>query len=182
MSKFNVPTRNEVSESNQAIFDQLQKKLGFVPNLYAYLAKNDSALGDYLNFSGRNSTLSARQKEIINLVVSQQNECSYCLAAHTQMGKMNGFTEEQILQIRAGENLGDSKLDALVQFTRLAVQNGGKVNDTAKENLFAAGYNEANIVDIAVAIGTKSISNYIHNIADFEVDFPAAAELTTIAA
>ena len=35
MSTFNVPTRDQVSSNNQAIFDNLQKALGFVPNLYA---------------------------------------------------------------------------------------------------------------------------------------------------
>ena len=48
MKQFAVPTRDEVSENNQAIFDNLNKALGFVPNLYAYYAKNETALGDYL--------------------------------------------------------------------------------------------------------------------------------------
>ena len=48
MEKFKVPSRAEVSESNQGIFDNLEKGLGFVPNLYAYYAKNDTALADYL--------------------------------------------------------------------------------------------------------------------------------------
>lgn len=39
MSKFNIPTKSEVSEANQAIFENLEKNLGFVPNLYAYYAK-----------------------------------------------------------------------------------------------------------------------------------------------
>ena len=43
---FQVPTRQDVSENNQAIFEQLNKGLGFVPNLYAYYAKSATALGD----------------------------------------------------------------------------------------------------------------------------------------
>ncbi|MEM9720778.1 MAG: carboxymuconolactone decarboxylase family protein, partial [Bacteroidota bacterium] len=38
MAIFHVPTREEVSESNQHIFDQLKKAVGFVPNLYATYA------------------------------------------------------------------------------------------------------------------------------------------------
>ena len=48
MSTFNVPTRAEVSENNQAIFDQLEKGLGFVPNLYATFAHSENALGNFL--------------------------------------------------------------------------------------------------------------------------------------
>lgn len=179
MKRFDVPTRDEVNADNQAIFDKLQNALGFVPNLYAYYAKNETALGDYLTFSNRKSTLKAKEKEVINLVVSQYNSCRYCQSAHTELGKMNGFTEEQILQLRTGEALFDSKLHALAQFTLSAVQNRGKASELTKENLFEAGYDEANIIDIAIVIGEKTISNYIHNLADFEIDFPVAKELKT---
>ena len=70
---FSVPTREEVSENNQAIFDQLQKGLGFVPNLYAYYAKNETALGDYLTLQNRKTNLRAKEKEVVNLVTSQIN-------------------------------------------------------------------------------------------------------------
>lgn len=70
MATFNVPTKNEVSPANQAIFDNLQKGLGFVPNLYATFAYNDTALGDYLSLQNRKSTLIAKEREVINLVVS----------------------------------------------------------------------------------------------------------------
>ena len=41
---FEVPNREEVSENNKAIFDQLEKGLGFVPNLYATYAYSNTAL------------------------------------------------------------------------------------------------------------------------------------------
>jgi hypothetical protein len=43
MNKFKVPTKSEVSENNQAIFNQLEKGLGFVPNIYASFAHSDTA-------------------------------------------------------------------------------------------------------------------------------------------
>lgn len=177
MSQFNVPSREEVSQNNQAIFDQLNSKLGFVPNLYAYYAKNETALGDYLQFQGRTSTLKAKEKEVVNLVVSQANGCSYCQAAHTAIGKMNGFTDEQIIELRKGTAKFDDKLDALALLAGEAINNKGKVSDATKTNFFAAGYTEANLIDVVFAIGDKLISNYIHNIADFAIDFPLAPEL-----
>ena len=102
MKDFTVPTRNEVSASNQAIFDNLQSKIGFVPNLYAYYAKNETALGDYLTLQNRKSTLKAKEREVVNLVTSQINGCRYCQSAHTAIGKMNGFTDEEIIE---GEGL-----------------------------------------------------------------------------
>lgn len=171
---FTIPTKAEVSVNNQGIFDNLQKGLGFVPNLYAYFAKNDTALGDYLALQNRKSTLRGKEREVINLVTSQINGCRYCQSAHTVLGKMNGFTEEQILEIRKGSASFDSKLDALAKFTGSAVQNRGRATEESKEAFFAAGYDEANMIDVIIVVGDKIISNYLHNLTDFEIDFPIA--------
>ena len=174
---FKVPTRAEVSESNQAIFDQLGKQIGFVPNLYAFFAKNETALPDYLSLQGRKTSLRAKEKELVNLVTSQINGCRYCQSAHTALGKMNGFTNEQILEIRGGSANFDEKLDALAKFTSATVSNQGKVDEKVKASFFAAGYSEANLIDVVLLIGDKIMSNYLHNLTGFEIDFPLAPEL-----
>ena len=171
---FTVPTKEEVSTNNQAIFDNLQKGLGFVPNLYAYFAKNETALGDYLTLQNRKSTLRPKEREVINLVTSQINGCRYCQSAHTALGKMHGFSDEQILEIRKGSANFDTKLDALVKFTASAVENRGRATEESKEAFFAAGYNEANMIDVIIVVGDKIISNYLHNLTGFEIDFPLA--------
>lgn len=177
MKIFKVPTRDEVSEDNKLVFDKLQKSLGFVPNLYAYYAKNETALQDYLALQNRKSTLKAKEREIVNLVTSEFNGCRYCQSAHTVIGKMNGFSEEEILEIRTGSASFDSKLNALAQFTLSSLENSGRASQQALENLLASGYTEANIIDIIIVIGDKTISNYIHNLTNFEIDFPIAPAL-----
>lgn len=174
---FSVPSKAEVSADNQAIFETLEKGLGFVPNLYAYYAKNDTALGDYLALQNRKSTLKAKEREVINLVTSQINGCRYCQSAHTVIGKMNGFTESQVIELRKGSASFDSKLDSLVKFTAAVVNNKGKVTEEIKEEFFAAGYSEAHLIDVVIVVGDKVISNYIHNLTGFEIDFPIAPEL-----
>ncbi len=174
---FTVPTKADVSANNQGIFDNLHKGLGFVPNLYAYFAKNETALGDYMALQNRKSTLSNKEREVINLVTSQINGCRYCQSAHTVLGKMNGFTEEQVLEIRKGSAGFESKLDALAKFTASAVENRGRATEESKEAFFAAGYSEANMIDVVIVIGDKIISNYLHNLTEFDIDFPVAEKL-----
>lgn len=177
MERFSIPTKAEVNQSNQDIFSNLEKNLGFVPNLYAYYAKNETALGDYLQFQNRKTTLSKREKEVVNLVVSQYNGCQYCLSAHTMIAGLNGFSEDQIREIRGGEITFDSKLQALAAFTLAVVSNRGRVSESAKDNFFAAGYGEDNLIDVVLNVGDKTVSNYIHNIADFAIDFPKVKAL-----
>lgn len=174
---FTVPTREEVSSNNQQIFDSLHKMIGFVPNLYAYYAHSETALGDYLALQNRKNTLSPKEREVINLVTSQINGCRYCQSAHSVFGKFSGLSEEQILEIRKGSASFDAKLDALVQFTTAVVENRGHVSINAKEAFFNAGYTQGNLVDAVIIIGDKTISNYLHNISDIEIDWPIAAQI-----
>lgn len=181
MTSFTVPTRADVSPASQALFDALQKGLGMVPNLYATLAHNETALGDYLTLQNRKSTLRAKEREVVNLVVSQVNTCEYCLSAHTALGKMNGFTEEQILEVRTGSASFDDRLDALARFVRTTTELRGHPAPEAVEALLAAGYTKANVVDIVITIGDKVMTNFLHGITQVPIDFPMAPSLETTA-
>ena len=177
MANIQVPTRNQVSPANQATFDKLQKGLGFVPNLYATYAYSDTALNDYLALQNRKSSLKGKEREVINLVVSQINECNYCLAAHTALGKMNGFTDEQILELRTGRAPFNEKLDALAAFVKDITLNRSHPSPGAVDRFLAAGYTEENLVDTLMVIGDKIVSNFIHGATQVPVDFPAAPAL-----
>lgn len=179
MSTFNVPKREEVSENNQAIFDNLEKAIGFVPNLYATYAHSDTALENYLNFSNAKTSLSAKEREVVNLAVSEVNQCIYCLSAHTAIGKMNGFTDGEILELRAGEASFNNKLDALAKLAKNVTENRGKTDETVLENFFNAGYSKGNLIDVISLVGDKTISNYIHSTTQIPVDFPVAQPLET---
>lgn len=177
MTSLNVLKREEVSEANQAIFDTLEKNVGFVPNLYATFAHSETALADYLAFQNRKSTLKAKEREVINLVVSELNDCHYCQSAHTAIGKMNGFTDEQILEIRSGKASFDPKLDALAKFVKDITINKSHPSAEATEAFFAAGYTNANMVDTIIVIGDKVVSNYLNGVAGTPIDFPEAVKL-----
>ncbi len=179
MNTFNVPTREEVNTNNQAIFDNLNKALGFVPNLYATYAHSETALENYLNLSNAKTSLSSKEKEVVNLAVSEVNQCIYCLSAHTAIGKMNGFTDEQILELRAGNASFDSKFNALAKLAKNITENRGKASQDVIENFFSAGYSKGNLIDTIVLVGDKTISNYVHSTTQIPVDFPVAQPLQT---
>ncbi len=181
MKNFAIPTREQVAPANQAIFDNLKGMVGFVPNLYAIFGHSDTALSDYLALQNRKSSIRAKEREVINLVVSQVNNCAYCLSAHTQFAKMNGFTDEQILDIRRANISFDAKLDALAKLVKSTTENRGHASAEILENFFAAGYSEANLIDVVIIIGDKIITNYLHALTDIPVDWPLAPELETAA-
>jgi uncharacterized peroxidase-related enzyme len=181
MKTFNVPTRDQVSQSNQALFDNLSKAIGMVPNLYAIMAHSENALGKYLAFQGAKSSLSNKEKEAVNLVVSEVNGCVYCQSAHTVLGKMNGFSESDILDLRSGIS-SNSKLHAMVALAKDITQNKGRVNPASIDNFFAAGYTDENLIDLMMQISDKIAMNYLHNLTQIPVDFPIAEKLTPVKA
>lgn len=180
MATFNVPTREEVSANNQAIFDNLKKAVGFVPNLYATYAHSENALANYLNLSNAKTSLSNKEKEVVNLIVSEVNNCQYCKAAHTAIGKMNGFTDDQILELRSGSASFNPKYDALVKLAQNITENRGAADQDYVDRFLDAGYTKENLIDTIVLIGDKTISNYLHRVTQVPVDFPAAPELATV--
>jgi AhpD family alkylhydroperoxidase len=176
MKKFAVPTREEVAPANQAIFDNLNKALGFVPNLYATIAYSDNGLGKYLAYQNARTTLSNKEKEAVNLVVSQVNGCVYCQSAHTVIGKMNGFTDDQLIDIRKGR-AENPRLNALVKLAADITKNRGRADALLVDDFFAQDYTNENLVDLILQISDKTAMNYLHNLTQVPVDFPLAPSL-----
>jgi uncharacterized peroxidase-related enzyme len=177
MKTIAVPTREQVSAANQVLFDTMAKNIGSVPNLFAVYAHSENALASYLAFSNAKTSLRAKEKEVINLVVSQVNSCDYCLAAHTAISKMQGFTDDQIVEIRKGSASFDAKLDALAKVAKSIAENKGHAEEQLLENFFAAGYNEGTLIDVVLVVGDKTVTNYIYALTKVPVDFPAAPAL-----
>ena len=177
MNTFPVPTHASVSPANQALFDNLKKGLGMVPNLYATFAHSETALPTYLAFQNAKSSLMGKAREVVNLVTSQVNKCEYCLAAHTALGGMVGFTSEQIIEIRHGHASFDPKFDALARLTKSVVESRGHIDPALLDGFFASGWTKENLVDAIVIMGDKTVSNYLHGVTKVPVDFPPAPAL-----
>ncbi|RPA67788.1 carboxymuconolactone decarboxylase family protein [Aquiflexum sp.] len=175
---FKVPTLEEVSEKNKGILTAIKNQVGFVPNIYATYAYSENALERYTTFANGKTTFNNKEKEVINLVVSQVNGCEYCQAAHTAIGKMNGFTDEQVISLRKGEAPFNEKFDALVKTAKAITLKKGRIEDEVLEIFFDAGYTKENLVDLIVAIGEKTTTNLLHNVTGIEIDFPKAVELS----
>lgn len=182
MATFNVPTQEQVNEVNQGIFDNLKGQLGFVPNLFATYALSNNALSNYLTLSGAKTSLNNKEKEVVNLAVSEVNQCNYCLSAHTAIAQLNGFTEDQILELRAGRSAFNESYNALASLAKNITENRGRADEAVVDAFFNAGYTQENLVDTIVLVGDKTISNYLHNTTQVPIDFPVAEPLETVLA
>src|SRR6185312_4181248 len=84
MSRIAIPGRDDAPAESQAILDNINKMLGFVPNHYRLMSISPNALGGWAGLMGPVSkTLDLKTREGIALAVSEANGCDYCLAAHS---------------------------------------------------------------------------------------------------
>ncbi len=133
-------------------------------------------LGKYLAYQNAKTSLSNKEKEAVNLIVSQANGCVYCQSAHVVLGKMNGFSDAQLRDIRLGKTT-NPKLNALVQLAESITLTRGNADSVLVDNFFAQGYTNENLVDLILQISDKTAMNYLHNLTKVPVDFPLAPSL-----
>ena len=171
-------TLEEANGNSQAIFTTIKSKIGILPNLYATMGTSDKLLGGFLTFQEtiKSGEFSSKEYEAIALATSQANGCAYCLSAHTAIGKMNGYTEEDTLALRTN-TIADVKLNALVTLARELVNLKGHPTDAALENFFEAGYNKAAFAELIAAVALTTITNYVYHNGGFEIDFPKAQNI-----
>lgn len=183
MANIQVPTRDQVDTKAQGIFDSLKQQLGMVPNLYATIGHSSDALENFLGFSGKagKGTFTNKEIEAIKLAVSQVNGCEYCLAAHTAIAKMNGFSEDETLELR-GAIVTDSRLGSITQLAKELALNRGKASADTIEHFFAQGFNEKGLIDLIAVVTAITFTNYIHGATQVAVDFPKAKSLEAVAA
>jgi AhpD family alkylhydroperoxidase len=183
MQRFTIPTRDDVEPSAREIFDDLNAKLGTVPTLYAYIGHSSNALRSYLAFQGAQAqgSFNAREREAVFLAVSEVNGCDYCRAAHTAVGKMNGFSDEETRQLRAGTH-PDRKLGTITRLAREITTQRGRVDPGLVDEFFGLGYGQTALVDLVTLVADKTLANYLHNVTGIAIDFPAAGPVEPAAA
>ena len=168
----------EANDNTQAIFNKVNSKIGMVPNLYATMGVSDKLLGGFLAFTEtlKSGEFSNKEYEAIALSTSQANGCDYCLAAHTALGQMNGFSENETLDLR-NNTIEDKKLNALVTLVSQVVNHNGHPTEAAIQNFFEEGYTTTAYAELIGIVALTTITNYTYHNGGFEIDFPKAQNI-----
>jgi AhpD family alkylhydroperoxidase len=166
MSRIPVPTPDSASDATTEIYAQIRKAIGKVPNTFAAIGA-DSVLAT--------GTLTKRDQAAIKLAVSSVAGCDYCVTAHNMLGKLAGLTPDELGKIRRGQSTGNAKRDALIRFVRVLAETSGTVSDAEFAAIRAAGYTDAQLVDISLAFASITFTNVFNRLNDTEIEYPAVA-------
>lgn len=158
----------------RATLETAQQKLGMIPNMYAYMANAPGLLETYrfgYDLFRQASGFTPVEQEVILLSISYENGCEYCMAAHSFLADVQSKVPRGVTEaLRNGADISDSRLRALSRFTRILVQQRGRPRQSDLDLFRAAGYTDAQVLQIILAIGVKTLSNYTNHLCGTEVD------------
>ena len=176
MSRIAYPATVDVApEASRPLLEGVGKQLGSVPNLFRLASVSPAALEGFLGLFGAlgKGRLPAATRERIALAVAAYNGCTYCLAAHTYLGThLAKLPAEEIAANRNGRST-DPKADAAVRFAVAVAKNRGHIDVDDLGALKDAGYDDAAAVEIVAHVALNVLTNYLNEVANTEVDFPA---------
>jgi uncharacterized peroxidase-related enzyme len=175
MSRLPIPaTIDAAPAASRPLLDAVKKQLGVAPNLFRMVATSPAALEGYVGLSGAlaKGALPAATRERIALAVAEANGCDYCLSAHTYLGRnLAKLDDAEIAANRAGAS-NDPKADAAVRFAAKVVAARGHVADEDVRAVKAAGYDDAQVIEIVMHVALNTWTNYINTVGGTEIDFP----------
>jgi len=175
MSRIPTPTSIEgAPAASQPLLEAVKKQLGVVPNLFRLVATSPVALEGYLGLSGAlgKGLLPPPTRERIALAIAEINGCSYCLSAHTYLGKNLAKLDQAEIDANRQGTSTDAKADAAVRFAAKIARERGHVSEDDVQAVKAAGYDDAQVIEIILHVALNTWTNYLNEVLKTEIDFP----------
>ncbi len=175
MSRIPTPaTIDAAPVASRSLLEAVKKQLGVVPNMFRLISNSPAALEGYLSLSGalNKGTLPAATRERIALAVAEANGCSYCLSAHTYLGKNLAKLDDAEMSANRHGASNDSKADAAVRFAVALVRERGHVGEDDVRAVKAAGYDDGQVIEIVLHVALNTWTNFINVVGDTDIDFP----------
>ncbi len=163
----------------KAVLEKAKASVGFIPNMYAGMANSPGLLQTYLDGYAAfraHSGFTPAEQEVVFLTISRENGCDYCMAAHSMIAeKVSKVPTDVLGALRSGASIADPRLAALSTFTSHMFTTRGRPTATNLKAFLSAGYKEAQVLEIVLALAVKTLSNYANHVNNPKVDDAFAA-------
>jgi uncharacterized peroxidase-related enzyme len=167
----------DVANAPRVTVDHLETcrtMFGATPNLFTTAANSPVALGALVSMFANvgKSSFGAKVGELFGVAIAESNQCGYCLAAHTAIGRSLGVTPAALSSARRAESVDRHTMAAL----KLAVainESRGHIDDATLAGARTAGLSDAEIVEVVAHVALNVFTNYLNTVARTEIDFPA---------
>jgi len=172
MTRIALVTPAAAEGTARQLLDQIHGAFGATPNMFRAVANSPAALQSMWGSFGAlgGGTLGAKLGEQIAVAIADRNDCSYCLAAHTALGRKAGASTDEMAEAQAGRS-ADPKTAAALAFALAVVERRGHIGEEAIAAVRAAGFDDGQIVEIMAHVALNLFTNYVNVAFDVPVDF-----------
>ncbi len=177
MSIISTEEPGQASGKVAEVYGKIQQAMGRVPNAFRTYSASPVLLEQHfqsISYYMRHPTLSFPLLAIVRMLVSQKNDCQYCVGFNESMlMHMAGLTAEQIAATKRNpENAPlPEKEKAMLLLVLKATQTPKLVERSDLDSLRALGWRDGDILD-AVYHGARNVSaDIVFNTFKIENDF-----------
>jgi len=164
--------KGDLSDGMRDYFAKCDEKIGFVPNVLRAYAHDNAKLEAFAAFYNDlmlgPSGLSKLEREMIAVVVSSQNRCYYCLAAHG--AAVRQLSGDPVLGELMAMNYRAARLEprhrAMLDFAVLVTEMPWTVEEKDREALRTVGFSDRDIWDVAAVASFFNMSNRMASAVD----------------
>ncbi len=170
MSRYPHPALQDLPEDIRARILEVQEKSGFIPNVFLALARRPAEWRAFFAYhdalmvpesTGRSSSLSKGDREMIVTATSAANQCLYCVVAH---GAILRIYEKKPLvadQVAVNHRKADisPRQRAMLDFALKVCQRSHEIEEADFAALHAHGFDDEDIWDIAAITAFFGLSN-----------------------
>ncbi|MEH6437729.1 carboxymuconolactone decarboxylase family protein [Massilia sp. DD77] len=173
MSRIELVNPSNAQGEAAALLQQINGAFGGVPNMFRAVANSPAALKSMWGSFGAigQGTLGARLGEQIAVAIADRNDCEYCLAAHTALGRKAGASADDMAAAQAGES-SEPKTAAALKFAVAVVEKRAHIGEADIAALRQAGFGDGEIVEIMAHVALNLFTNYVNVAFKVPVDFP----------
>ena len=161
MSLLNLIEKDDATGRVAEIYETMIKNMGFIPNAFKVyspseyvLDKQFANLGHYM----RHKTLGGKLLAFIRLLVSEQEQCAYCVGMNSGILLQYGVLPEMLAGIKQDPSTAplDEKELAMLLFVLNVVKNSNGIVQEDVDKLRNLGWSDTDILEAAYH-GTSQI-------------------------
>lgn len=171
ISRFHVPTLDEMPDDIRAIIEQVSEKSGFVPNVFVALAARPDEFRAFFamhdTLMDKSDGLSKAERELIVVATSAINECMYCVVAHgaiLRIRSKNPLIADQVAINPVKATLTERERH-IVDFALRVATDSASVTNADVDEMRAHGFTDDEIWDIGAITAFFALSNRLANFA-----------------
>src|SRR2546429_9890480 len=169
ISRYPVPTLDELPDDIRARILEVQEKAGFVPNVFMALAHRPDEFRAFFAYHDalmlRDSGLTKAEREMIVVATSGASDCLYCIVAHGAILRIYAKNPLVADQVAANYRKADisPRQKAMLAFALKVATNSVAIDDADFDALRAHGFSAEDIWDIGAIAAFFALSNRMAN-------------------